>query len=162
MTHIANNEYAEMIAYMFNVYGIELQPYSYQLTDHVTDNAEAWLCPQTSGLELNGATMLFYCAFFLFSLNVKDDVLCVQSKPELSVGTERETIVPLAAESSSCGCHNLKREAVVDIEKESSKITENPAVKYSKKSNERHTDTQTNGEETDTRSQVLYQAFTSL
>ncbi|XP_013987751.1 sulfatase-modifying factor 1 isoform X1 [Salmo salar] len=99
--------------------------------------------------------MLLYCVFFLFYLNVKDDVLCVQSKPGLSVGVEPETIVPLAAESSSCGCHNLKRDAVVDIEKESSIITENPSVKYSKKSNERHTDTQTNGEESDTRSQMV-------
>lgn len=97
--------------------------------------------------------MLRSLLFVLIFLNLKDSVICVQDKLDLSAQIESETVVQLEPESSSCGCHNLKRDAVVDIVRETS-ASGNPAVKYSKLTNEAPTDSQTRGKKENTYSQV--------
>ncbi|NP_001290992.1 formylglycine-generating enzyme precursor [Esox lucius] len=100
--------------------------------------------------------MLLYFSYLLVFLNIKYDVHCVQSKPQGSIRPESDPVVPFAAEDSSCGCQNLKRDGVVDIERESGLLIENPSVIYSKTSNEKLTDTPTNGKESYTRSEMVF------
>ncbi|KAJ7999231.1 hypothetical protein DPEC_G00213300 [Dallia pectoralis] len=95
--------------------------------------------------------LLWFLCLFL-SLNTIDYVCCVQRKPQVSIRPDADTDVP--SESASCGCQNLNRDGVVDVNRDRSILMENPSDKYSRTSNEKLPDTQRNGKESYSHSEM--------
>ncbi|XP_064154798.1 formylglycine-generating enzyme isoform X1 [Anguilla rostrata] len=75
-------------------------------------------------------------AFIIMCLNNVD---CTHSEiiaEDLIAVSETDTRASSDSESSSCGCHSLKRDTVVNIDRKVSLLSEQAAVKYSKRAND--------------------------
>ncbi|KAG7472461.1 hypothetical protein MATL_G00109000 [Megalops atlanticus] len=76
-------------------------------------------------------------AFVILYLNSIDLASSDTSADELVTVPKTETLVPSDSEGSSCGCHSLKREGgVLSLEGETVPLSEEAAVKYSKRAND--------------------------
>ncbi|KAM4612987.1 formylglycine-generating enzyme [Polymixia lowei] len=94
------------------------------------------------------------CVALFYLLSCKYSAICLQSSSginsDVPVGTESDAAAP--SEAAGCGCQHLKRDAVVDTE-DGMAASLSPAVKYSKSSNDKSTDTQ--GDEKESKSQMV-------
>ncbi|XP_061114600.1 formylglycine-generating enzyme isoform X2 [Conger conger] len=80
---------------------------------------------------------IFPCwAFIIMCLITVDFTSSETIAEELVTVSETDTLASSDSESSSCGCDSLKRDGVVSIDRETSLLSDQAAVKYSKKAND--------------------------
>ncbi|KAJ8370536.1 hypothetical protein SKAU_G00105640 [Synaphobranchus kaupii] len=84
-----------------------------------------------------GISVLMSCwAFIILYLHIVDFTCPETITEELVIVSETDTLASSDSESSSCGCHSLKRDGVVSIDRDASLLSEQAAVKYSKRAND--------------------------
>ncbi|KAJ8408163.1 hypothetical protein AAFF_G00263910 [Aldrovandia affinis] len=103
-----------------------------------------------------GISVLVPCwAFVFLSLNSVEFTGSETVGEELATMSETETLVLSDSESSSCGCHSLKRERVASIDREASLLFEQAAVKYSETANNGRTFGQEHKQEVDSPNKMV-------